>query len=322
MPSTKGSLQWIIEQISSLSFEGNANALLDNNRVFGANTVSRDIINVGYTMKSTEAMEEGHSWLKTFVNVNVANGVVQNFRWNPQRGRLLGVSSREYEEPTSSGDRSYFLNQSNPFSGYAEELGAVTSLSDGTVLISGSRISSELMRLWFLREPKPLVSGAVASYTAGTRSLVTGALEYGAEFEQVADYYADEFIIISSGAGRGQMARVDTFDPSTGTFVLREIDTHGDTVFAVEPDATSKWSLHPWFPTQYCDFLSMYGLVSNQNLAHSLDYGMQLTYFTNLLDKFIQREDLVSKEHIGKDVTMQDLTEGGGDGYGHYLGGY
>jgi len=245
----------------------------EGQRSFGPLSEDRCLaaLNRAYMLMSALGQQQEHPDLLQYVNADIQDNTTglldQPF---PSRATaLVALAHRNQADPTREEYNSRMIYRRNGFANAGgRNQQPPYEVIARQIFVRTPRYTNTY-RLWFMKDVPSIHYGLVATpdfegETTNTTIWMRTTPTHG-YFDYRENIYKDQLVYIYGGSGAGQMAKIDTVtrvSASRYDATCKSInDNTDDPPFPIELDATSLYTLLPWFPPNYYYYLSMQAAV-------------------------------------------------------------
>lgn len=227
-------------------------------------------LNRAYMLMTALGQQQEHPDLLQYENANIQDSEtgLLDIPFPVRATALVALAHRQRDEPTLEEYNSRMIYRRNGF-GVAQGrfIAPQYEVIARQIFVRQPRTSSAY-RLWFMRDVPSIHYGLVATPGEGETSDTTLWMRTTPEhgyFDYREDIYKDQLIYIYAGTGIGQMAKItDVTRVSASRYdaTCASLDNNtDDPPFTIPLDATSKYTLMPWFPANYYYYFAMQAAV-------------------------------------------------------------
>ncbi|TXH14295.1 MAG: hypothetical protein E6R03_09570, partial [Hyphomicrobiaceae bacterium] len=222
-------------------------------------------LNRAYALMTALAQQHEHPSLLDYLNVTISDptsGLVD--KSFPMRATaLVTLSQRTQDEPTLEERNSVIIYRRNGLVPTSQNDRPKFEVLGRQIYVRQPRTAANY-RLWFMKDMPTIHYGLVYdadswAYSSVVPMRTSPTMGY---FDYREDIYVGQFVYIYAGTGAGQMGRISSVerisaDQYNATCVGVD-DPSNETPFATTPlDDTSRYTILPWFPPNYYNYLAM-----------------------------------------------------------------
>lgn len=228
MPAVQYTVPWAMERICHLLGQSVSNLSDPYSDLNGRHLL--EVFNSQYQLLSSNAMAKGHPHLLRWANVTVDdNGHVEDWRWNQMRGDLIGLHPRRNADDVTPDQRERRNFASMHQMGYGLSDWRNTEYefdSAGRIRVFNSR--HKWFRVWYLRNPSPLISGVATRAYEAIDFATSGGLDYEWDITSEQSDFSDEMVWVWDKSRNFRLSNtIVTLDGNA--YRISAIDTSGVT---------------------------------------------------------------------------------------------